>query len=140
MTQFATAELADVTNTFVQAAEPQIMADALNVILQAASGGNLILALALAGGGDGHTFVVSVERSTNAGSGTPLDEDNFIGCYLASSAEELETAKNACVAAMLATPSPGPSETLQIIDDQIAGSSKGTRFMGMIIALWHGGE
>lgn len=137
--QYATAELSTVTSTFVEDAEAVGMAERLNVILQAASGGNSILALSLAGGGDGHTFVTSVERSPSPLIGVSLDEDNLIGCYLAASEEELGVAKAACVAAMLASTPPSQGLTLRIVDEQLAGASKGTRFMGMLVALWAGG-
>ena len=31
------------------------------------------------------------------------------------------------------------SQVLLDVDEQIAGASKGTQFMGMLVALWHGG-
>ncbi len=139
MTQYAVAELSDVTNSFIQAAEPDELASRLNAVLQDTLGGNVVLSLELAGGGDGHTFVVGVERSTTPGLGTPLDDDNLIGCYLAASESELAVAKDACVAAMLALTPPVEGQTLEVVDDQLAGAAKGTRFMGMIVAIYHGG-
>jgi hypothetical protein len=139
MTQYATAELSDVTNSFIQAAEASELAARLNAVLQDTGGGSAVLSLHLAGGGDGHTFVVAIERSESVTGGTALTDENLIGCYLAASESELAVAKDACVAAMLALPPPSGGETLAVVDDQIAGASKGTRFMGMIVAIYHGG-
>jgi hypothetical protein len=125
-----------VTNQFIQTAEAPEMASRLNSILTVDE--DEIVSLALAGGGDGHTFVVSVETADGE-AGALTGELNLIGCYLGASQEELAVAKAAMMTAMSATTPPNPGDTLSIIDEQLAGAAKGTRFMGLLVAEWVGG-
>src|SRR5262249_19337025 len=91
----------------------------------------------LAGGGDGSMFMLSGNLASGAAGGA-LDEDNLVGCYMGSTAQELLRAKEACIAAMIAIPPP-EEQTLEIIDELLAGSSQGTVYMGLIVGLYHGG-
>ncbi len=140
MTAFATSVLSDVLPTvFVEAAEASVMTArmtaAIAEIADAAEGN--IIGIDLAGGGDGHTFVASIDVSSDPiGTGLLEAESTRIGCYLASSEEELPVARSAAVAVLLAETAPVEGETLVMIDEQLVGASKGTRFMGMIIAEW----
>lgn len=136
MTQYATALLSNVTSSFVQAAEADLMASKLNALVQT---GVPVLSLTLAGGGDGHTFVAEVAQSSSTLVVSPfgvVDEDALIGCYLASDEESLAVAREATVAFMQAQPPPNPNDSLSFFDEQVAGASKGTRFMGLIVGLW----
>jgi hypothetical protein len=137
MTQYATSLLSDATSTFVQAAEADLMASQLNTIFQQLE--NVVIALTLAGAGDGHTFVVNVVQSANPITEGPFDvlgEKTLIGCYLASTGETLAAARAAAVTNMQAQTPPDPGDDLVLTDEQVAGSSKGTRFMGLIVGVW----
>jgi len=133
MTRYVTSDLilADTPTIFIQTADAVEMAARLNAILQADT---LVASLALAGAGDGHTFVVSVETTETATG--PLGDDSVIGCYLGASEQALGVAKQAMVTELLALTPPSPGQVLSIIDEQIAGSAKGTVFMGMLVATW----
>jgi hypothetical protein len=139
MTQYATVLLSDTVTTFIQAAEADLMASKLNALLQSDLGTEVI-SLTLAGAGDGHTFVTEVVTSGNPITTGPFStfdgEDALIGCYLAASEETLAVARAATVTFMQAQPPPNPGDLLVLTDEQVAGSSKGTRFMGLIVGVW----
>jgi hypothetical protein len=82
----------------------------------------------LAGGGDGHTFVVSITAApfVGGGPGGLLPGEIRAACFLASEAEAIVLARAAAIAAM-------PAPPVTIIDELLAGASKGTRFMGLFI-------
>lgn len=82
-----------------------------------------VIDITLSGAGDGNAFVVVVE----AGRTADLVDGGFVAapqvsCYLASEAEALALARSAVA------PASGV-----VSDSQIAGSSKGTQFMGMLV-------
>jgi hypothetical protein len=139
MTQYATYPIDSSTITIVQAAEADVLAAAVNAQLQALA--DEVMSLNLAGGGDGHTFAAEIVQSGNSVDPIlPVDvegENALVGCYLASNAETLEIARAKTVAAMIAsTPPPGYMEPLVVVDEQVAGAAKGTRFMGLIVGVW----
>lgn len=140
MTTFAQSILSDVLpTTFVEAAEAAVMTELVTAAIATiadAEEGNII-GVTLAGGGDGHTFVTAIDVSSD-----PIGPDAIepttarVGYYLASSEEELPQARAATVAVLLAEPPPGEGQTLVMLDEQLAGAAKGTRFMGLILANW----
>lgn len=101
----------------------------------------VVTSIELAGGGDGHTFVVLVEGANAAdvvGGLTPSTAGIpvlSVVCYLGATAEDLLVARSAAaVPAPITNPAPPPSPlSYALIDEQLAGSSKGTRFMGMSV-------
>ncbi len=82
-----------------------------------------VIDISLSGAGDGNAFVVVVE----AGRTADLVDGGFVAapqvsCYLAASKDALEVTRAAV------QPASGV-----VADSQIAGSSKGTQFMGMLV-------
>jgi hypothetical protein len=127
MAQYDTAELSTITTTYIQGAEASLFATPLNALLNTI-GVDPVISLSLSGGGDGHTFVLAVDQSSApAGGGFSLDEDYIVVFYLASSADQLVVARAAAIVAA------GVGPTDSQVDHQIAGSAKGTRFLGMIV-------
>lgn len=125
MTTFATASVIQGTN-YVQAADPVVLQTRLNALFAAfAANPNLrIASITLAGAGDGHTFVVELVRVlvTDIIGGVGLDPAQLTAtCYMAADAFELSAQRNKVTPA---TP---------IGDEQLAGASQGTRFMGLIL-------
>lgn len=105
----------------VENADPQELATLVNAAIAALPGTYTVTVLSLAGAGDGHTFTVTIEAGLTA----ELSEGGFssppaVSCYLAANAEEL--------ARVQAIPAAGT-----LADVQVAGSSKGQRFMGMLV-------
>ena len=107
----------------VQSAEPDDLAARANAAIAALPAGYIVVALALAGAGDGHTFTVTIEA------GAPADTTGgfqaappVITCFLASEQSAL----------LLSRASAGPAAGT-FADTQVAGASKGTRFMGMVV-------
>ncbi len=142
MTTFGSAPLSSIVATrFVEATEASEMQRLLAAELadiDANVDGN-ITGVNLAGAGDGYTFVTEIDVS-NDPSGTAYEAASMrLGCYSASSAEELARARVPVVAAMLAEAPPVQGQELDIVDEQIVGASKGTRFMGLIVGVWTGG-
>ncbi len=114
---------------FVQSADPVDLSVKINAVMAeifADSTPQALASLTLAGAGDGHTFIAAITNapaaSVNGGIITPGAE-GF--CYLAGDAEGLAAARAALVADPVGTPATA--------DEQLAGASKGTRFMGMIV-------
>lgn len=127
----------------VQSADPTDLQNLVNAALLAINGLlSVITNITLAGGGDGHTFVVLIESALFADAQGGLAATIFgapgaqVRCYLAGTGEDLEVARTAA-----GTPPPIPAVPPLIpfpipyvlSDEQVAGSSKGTRFMGMTV-------
>jgi hypothetical protein len=110
-----------------------------------------IAALDLAGGGDGHTFVVQITFTTNLANtlyslvyGTPpstlLDQGGnppqpfHAGAYLASEEEALAIAQQATYDRLRAL-DPAPGKRFTVFGNAFAGAAKGTRFMGVVIGF-----
>jgi hypothetical protein len=94
-----------------------------NIALASIPGTYSVIDIALAGAGAGNAFTVTIE----AGKKTDLVDGGFavtpaVVCYSASTAEELETAHEA------AEPTTG-----NVCDSQVAGSSLGQQFMGLLV-------
>jgi len=139
MSQYGSIGLLSAANTvFVESADPEDLQARVIAELAAIDDSLAITAITLAGGGDGHTFVVAIESGplTDAFGGLPGTSLPVIGtvvrCYLAGTAEELSRAQ-----AEAGVPDPVVAGQLTIpyalADVQLAGSSKGTRFMGMSV-------
>lgn len=126
------------TPHFVEAAEASVMSAGISAAQAqiVTTDQELIVGVTLSGGGDGHTFVAELIGSDTATGGTELDELARFGCYLAASQEELAVARAAALAVLAAESPPSQGQVLMIIDEQVAGAAKGTRFMGLIIAQW----
>jgi hypothetical protein len=115
-----------VTPTIVESADPadlQAKATAAIAAIYALQVAHRVIAITLAGAGDGHTFTITIEAARTA----DIAEGGFaqtpgIICYLASEAESLLIARQAV------SPASGV-----LADSQMAGSSKGTRFMGLLV-------
>lgn len=136
MTQFG--QVGDpslVTTKFVESANPDDLAARVNaIILGIDASSQVITTLDIAGGGDGGEFVVEIgfTAATNATGGLPGSAQGFgatqVRCYLASTDQELEKAKAAVV-----PPPPSNSVGFAAVDEQLAGASQGTAFMGMTV-------
>jgi hypothetical protein len=95
----------------------------------------LITDITLAGAGDGHTFVVLVESAPQGSvqGGLPCGNSggiapSLVRCFLAGTAEELLRAQTAT-----GVPASVLGVGYSAMDVQMAGASKGTRFMGMTV-------
>lgn len=106
----------------VENAEAPGLEALVNNAIAALPSGYVVVALTLAGAGDGQSFTVTIEA------GAPGDvTDGFLSpptvrCYLATNAETLLTELGAVI------PSSGT-----VADFQVVGASKGNRFMGMLV-------
>lgn len=127
MTTYGTiASSAARTQKYFQSSSPDDLQTAINAYLIALLGpspAQAVSSITLAGAGDGHTFVVLIESAaaTDVNGG-------FVNCatqfYIAADAEELAVARSAVSAGIATNP---------LADEQLAGSSKGTQFMGMVV-------
>lgn len=131
MTTFAVASLDTlITRVFVQSADPVDLQNRVNAALatlNADPNALLVIAMNLAGAGDGHTFVVEILATTpvNVASGTPFDPAAAtVRCYMAADAFELAVQRGRVLPL-----------TTAIADEQLAGAAQGTRFMGMIVLV-----
>lgn len=124
MSRYGSVSLVSADSAFslvVESADADDLARRVNAAIASLPGTYTVIALTLAGAGDGHTFTVTIEAGliadvTDGGFSSPPT----VLCYLAADAEALERVQRL-----------PPSGTL--VDTQIAGSSKGTRFMGMVV-------
>jgi hypothetical protein len=99
-----------------------------------------ILDCDIAGGGDGHTFVVRFLLSTaqaNPGFGW---NSTFLSavqarCWMGSDAEALGDYQEAAIASLSKADPPNTTVTLQALCAGTAGASKGTRFMAFLAAI-----
>lgn len=127
MTTYGTiASSAARTQRYFQSASPEDLQKAINDYLASILGPSPAVAVSnitLAGAGDGHTFVVLIESAL----GTEVN-GGFLNCttrfYIAADAEELAVARSAVSAGIATNP---------LADEQLAGASKGTQFMGMVV-------
>jgi hypothetical protein len=143
MTQFAKVSTLGALSpavAYVEAASPEDLQNKINTVLSLVDSALFgVTAITLAGGGDGHTFVALIETAPVANiNGTPLFgtvsgvQSTVVRCYLAGSEDEL-------VPARLRAGAPDSftvgqlTFTWGIVDEQFAGASKGTRFMGMTV-------
>jgi hypothetical protein len=119
----------------VEAAEPEPLALRVNAAVAelALAGATVLTALSLAGAGDGHTFTVTIEAAAPAAVVGGITPFGGVRCYLASSAEALALARQAAAL---------PAVLQPFVDSQVSGSSKGARFMGMLVygVLQEGGS
>lgn len=127
--QFAVASA--ISTMIVQSADPADLARRVNAFIASLNAQTTaITGLTLAGAGDGYTFVVLIDTAliANVQSGTPLlaSPASEVRCYAGGDAQELLVARSAVV-----VPPPVSNIALLLVDDQIAGAAKGTRFMGM---------
>jgi hypothetical protein len=110
---------------FVESALPDDLENLVNIELAnifAASPARAVSGISLAGGGDGHTFVVEIEsaRATAVDGGITASGAR-VRCYMAAENEALAIARSSI-----------PISDV-IVDEQVAGAAKGTRFMGIIL-------
>lgn len=125
---------------YVEAATPEDLQNKINAVISLVDASLFaITAITLAGAGDGHTFTALIETAPVAnvngsyilGTASGIQAAQ-VRCYLAGSEDEL-------VPARLRAGAPASfafgNLTLSwgILDEQFAGGSKGTRFMGMTV-------
>jgi len=126
---------------YLQATEASVMEDlftkyiaalvAANAVPQAVQLG--ILDVDIAGGGDGHTFVlrILVSEATSMAGWSPTQLPNVVGKFwMGSDAEALESYQEAALASLLAVT--GAATNVAV---GTAGAAKGTRFMAFIAAV-----
>jgi len=147
MTQYATVTTTTNLNAqFFESADPTDLQNQINAYIASLDISTVaISAIVLSGGGDGHAFQVEVQTApfaSGAGSavgsgGLPSGagggiQGTVVRCFLASSPEELVPARIA--AGVPATIVVGPSTvSYGLRDEQMAGASKGQRFMGLSV-------
>jgi hypothetical protein len=112
-----------VVTRIVQSAEPGDLQDRTNAAISSLPAGYIVVGLTLAGAGDGHTFTVTVEAGLAQDATGGFLSPPAVTCFLASEAEAL----------LLARQPAGPQVGGVFADTQVAGASKGTRFMGMVV-------
>jgi hypothetical protein len=121
----------------VQSAEAEDLQSLVNAALLATAG--IVTSITLAGGGDGHTFVVQIESAPapDVIGGVPtLSGATQVRCYLAGTGSDLALAKaSAGVPAPIPPDPPDPAIPFVLAGEEVAGSSKGTRLMGMSVFL-----
>jgi len=140
MTQYAKSSI-NTNVVIVQSADPTDLQNMVNAtfaniarIAQELETTFGIAGLTLAGGGDGHTFIVTItyaEATDIFGNFLALGADPSpaaVRCYLGADAEALETARAAA-----GVPDPVNSVPYVLVDEQCQGAAKGTRFMGMSV-------
>lgn len=127
MSQFGAVTVPETASVvFVESAQADDLAARVNAAILAIfadEDAQFITSITLAGGGDGHTFVVAIEHAPEDEVAGGLASPVTVVCYLASENEALTVARAAVAAGAL----------IPIIDEQIAGAAKGTRFMGMMV-------
>jgi hypothetical protein len=132
-------DTSQVTVAFIESADPEDLQNKVNAYLASVDGNvALITNIALAGAGDGYTFVVMVESApaTAASNGILGSAGGLAGtvvrCYLGGSDAELIAARErAGVVPPLAAGDPPTDIFYSLLDEQFAGAAKGQRFMGM---------
>jgi hypothetical protein len=116
---------ATATVQFVESAQADDLESRVNAKLAelfAADPARAVSGITLAGGGDGHTFVVEIESAlASAVDGGITASGARVRCYLASENEALAVVRSVIPI------------TDVIVDEQVAGAAKGTRFMGIIL-------
>jgi hypothetical protein len=121
----------DATNlktVYLESSDPLDLETKVNLAIQtigAMDTPQLIADVTLAGAGDGFSFIVCIEYAPlTAMDGGLLAVGTFVFMYLAATAQELAVKRAALFPAPL---------TDSVVDSQLAGSSQGTRFMGMVV-------
>lgn len=93
-----------------------------------------VTAMTLAGGGDGHTFIVNITAFKGpigqVENGVLSAMVARVTCYMAATSEELLKAEVVARRRLFAVLT-GPNATF--LDSQLAGASQGTHFMGMLV-------
>jgi hypothetical protein len=122
--------IASLQTVFVESAQADDLEGRVNIALDAifdASPARAVTAISLAGAGDGHTFTVAIDSAaiSDVTGGLALPGGASVSCYLASESEALTIAR-AMLKARLAADS-------IVVDEQLAGGAKGTRFMGLVV-------
>jgi len=120
---------------FVESAEPTDLETRVNAALQILAVAMPVLAsVQLSGAGDGHSFVVELvgTQTMNAitltvGTYAFNPSGVFAICYMAADRDQLREQRARAVAAS------GISSTDTVIDEIVAGASKGLRHMGLIL-------
>jgi hypothetical protein len=120
----------------IQSSDPTDLQNRINTYLASLDPQTTLLAsITLAGGGDGHTFVALIETGPSADingglavGATAGVQPTQVRCYLGSTGEDLAIAKAAA-----GFPAPVLGLGFLGLDEQVAGASKGTRFMGMTV-------
>jgi hypothetical protein len=126
------------TTAVLQSADPADLQDKVNTYLASLdSQTTLVTDITLAGAGDGHTFVALVQSAPEGSAQGGLPCGNTVGilptqvrCFLAGTAEDMLRAQAAA-----GVPSAVLGVGYSAMDVQVAGSSKGTRFMGMTVFM-----
>ena len=142
MTQFAQLSgNASVRTQFVQGATAEDLESRINAAIAAVGITQLITNITLAGAGDGHTFVATVESADpgdiSAGGLAGATSVPILAarCFLAATAESLQIARSAVVPPAPVPNPPLPTVSYASIDTQIAGAAKGTRFMAFMAGV-----
>ena len=128
MTTFGNVAPSNTAAVFVESASPDDLASRANAAIAtiaAQPNNRRITEINLAGAGDGYTFVIEIVSATLANvSGGLIPSTTQIGCYLAAQQDAL-TATRALAKASF--------NVGQLVDEQMAGASKGTRIMGALV-------
>jgi hypothetical protein len=126
MSRYGSVTISDPTSLVtrvVQSAEPGDLQDRANAAIASLPAGYVVVGLTLAGAGDGHTFTVTIEAGLAQEVTGGFAEPPIVTCFLASEAEAM----------LLARQPAGPVIGGIFADTQVAGASKGTRFMGLVV-------
>lgn len=111
------------TTRIVQSATAAGLQKLVNDLLTTLPLTQTITALTLAGAGDGHTFMATIEWAPTGAVQGGLAVSARVRCFLAGDATELQRYRDS-----IAAPS-----GLPVADSQIVGASSGGRFMGMVV-------
>jgi hypothetical protein len=111
---------ASVITRIVESSDPADLQARVNAAIAALPGGSVVTALTLAGAGDGALFTVTIEAGAAADVTGGFASPPSVVCFLGSNAESMLIAH-------------GIVGNGAFADVQVAGASKGTRFMGMLV-------
>lgn len=106
----------------VQNADPEALSILINDAIAALPAGYTVVGLTLAGAGDGSMFTVMIEAGPSVDVIGGFLAPPSVSCFLAADAEALERVARASIG------------TGVLADVQVAGASKGPRFMGMVVS------
>ncbi len=109
-----------VLTRIVESSEPADLQARVNAAIAALPGGSVVTALTLAGAGDGALFTVTIEAGAAADVTGGFASPPSVTCFLGANAESMLVAH-------------GVVSNGAFADAQVAGASKGTRFMGMLV-------
>src|SRR6185295_4946517 len=105
----------------VENSDPTALASLVNDAISVLPPGYVVVGLTLAGAGDGNAFTVTIEAGAAADVTGGFTSPPAVTCFIGSNAEVLRLTAEAVL------PSSGT-----LADVQIAGSSKGALFMGLV--------